>query len=236
MLLSVDNIETCYGKIRALEGVSLEIENGEVIALLGSNGSGKSTVLKAISGLIHPTKGQIIFEGKRIEGLESAKVMRNGISLVPENRQVFPELTVKENLQMGAFVRRDKEGIKRDKEKALKYFPILSERLNQHAGTLSGGEQQMLAIGRSLMSKPKLLLTDEPSLGLAPLVCKEIYRILGELNRAEHLSILAVEQNIYLANTIAQKGYILEKGRIVLSGEIQELLEKEEVKLIYVGA
>jgi branched-chain amino acid transport system ATP-binding protein len=235
-LLEIKNIETYYDLVYAIRGASCAVEEGTITAILGNNGAGKSTILKSVMGLIEdqPEKGAIEFQGKRIDGRETEEIVRLGISLVPEGREVFEELSVRENLLMGAYTRRDKNGIEADFERVYHLFPVLKDRLNQWAGTLSGGEQQMLAIGRALMSRPKLLLMDEPSLGLSPLLVKEIFRIIRTLN-AEGVTILLVEQNARMALGIAHTGLILENGRFVMKGPACDLIEDKDVKEFYMG-
>ena len=235
-MLKLSNIEVLYGKIMAVRGVSLKVEEGEIVTLLGSNGAGKSTVLKSILGLIEdqPEKGRISFLDEQIHRRDTEDIVRRGISLVPEGREVFPELTVRENLQMGAFTRSDKKEIAKDLARVFELFPVLQNRAKQDAGTLSGGEQQMLAIGRGLMARPKLLMLDEPSLGLAPALVKQIFEILLEINR-EGTTILLVEQNTAGALKIAHRGYVMETGRIVLSGTSKELAENKDVREFYLG-
>jgi len=235
-LLEIKNIETFYGLIYALRGVSLTVDEGTVTAILGNNGAGKSTILKTAMGLLddQPDKGTIEFLGKRIDGKDAEVIVRRGISYVPEGREVFEELTVLENLSMGAYIRRDRAGIKRDVEKILGYFPVLKERQGQWAGTLSGGEQQMLAMGRALMSRPKLLFLDEPSLGLSPILVKEIFKIIQTINK-QGMTILLVEQNARMALSISDMGLILENGRFVMKGKSQELMEDRDVKEFYMG-
>jgi branched-chain amino acid transport system ATP-binding protein len=235
-LLEVSNIETLYGKITALKGVSISVREGDIVTILGANGAGKTTVLKTIIGLLddQPEKGKIVFKGKNIERKKADHVVSLGISYVPEGREVFPELTVKENLKMGSYIRSDKEEIAKDYERVIRYFPILEEREKQLAGTLSGGEQQMLAIARGLMSRPKLLMLDEPSLGLAPILVKEIFNIIKTINE-EGTTILLVEQNANMALKVADFGYVLETGRIVLSDNSENLMENEDVKEFYLG-
>ncbi|MDH5561511.1 MAG: ABC transporter ATP-binding protein [Deltaproteobacteria bacterium] len=235
-ILSVHNIETYYDLIYAVRGVSFSLTEGEITTILGTNGAGKSTILKTIMGLIddQPEKGVIQFEGKKINHKDTEKIVKMGISYVPEGRQVFEELTVMENLQMGAYLRRDRGGINKDIQRIYDYFPILKEREKQWAGTLSGGEQQMLAISRALMSKPKLLFLDEPSLGLSPLLVKEIFEIIKLINQ-EGVTILLVEQNANMALGIAKKGLILESGRFVLNGSSKELLKNKDVQEFYLG-
>ncbi len=235
-MFDIKNIETFYGLIYALRGVSLTVEEGTITAILGNNGAGKSTILKTAMGLLddQPDKGTIEFLGKRIDGKDPEVIVRRGISYVPEGREVFEELTVRENLMMGAYIRRDRAGIKGDVEKILGYFPVLKERQGQWAGTLSGGEQQMLAMGRALMSRPKLLFLDEPSLGLSPLLVKEIFKIIHTINK-EGMTILLVEQNARMALSISHMGLILENGRFVMKGKSQELMEDRDVKEFYMG-
>lgn len=235
-LLRVKNIEVFYRIIMAVRGVSLEVEEGTIVAVLGANGAGKSTILKTIMGLLddQPDKGTIEFQGKRIDGRDTEAIVNMGISCVPEGREVFPELTVRENLAMGAYMRRDRESVKGDYQRVVGYFPVLEERKGQLAGYLSGGEQQMLAIGRGLMARPTLLMLDEPSLGLAPLLVREIFGIIRKINQ-EGTTILLVEQNAKMALTIAGYGYVLETGRIVLSDTPQALMENEDVKEFYLG-
>lgn len=234
--LKVTNIETLYDKITALKGISISVEKGSIVTILGANGAGKTTVLKTIMGLLEdqPEKGKIIFDGKSIERKKAENLVSLGISYVPEGREVFPELTVKENLKMGSYTRKDKKGITEDYERMIGYFPVLGERRKQLAGTLSGGEQQMLAIARGLMSRPKLLMLDEPSLGLAPILVGEIFDIIKEINK-EGVTILLVEQNANLALQIADYGYVLETGRIVLSDNCKNLMENEDVQEFYLG-
>jgi len=234
-VLKVRDIYTAFGPIMALRGISLEVPEGSIVALLGANGAGKSTTLRTISGLVHPVKGNIDFLGRSIEKRSPEEVVEMGISQVPEGRQIFFELTVLENLQLGSYVRRDRQGIRKDLERIFQYFPILGERRKQMAGTLSGGEQQMLAIGRAVMARPRLLLLDEPSLGLAPIIVQDIFEIIKVLNQNEGLTILLVEQNARLALGIAQYGYVLETGRVVLEDSGDNLRKDEDVRRSYLG-
>lgn len=234
-LLKVNNIESYYGPIVAIRGVSLEVREGDIVTILGANGAGKSTILKTISGVMDPEKGSIEFMGKRIERMEPHQVVRLGISHVPEGREIFPDLSVKENLIMGSYLRQDRDGIREDLHTVFQYFPVLQERNSQIAGSLSGGEQQMLAISRALMARPKLLLMDEPSLGLSPILVKEIFDIIKRINQEQKTTILLVEQNARMALNLAHFGYILEVGRIVLANKCQELLENEDIKEFYLG-
>jgi branched-chain amino acid transport system ATP-binding protein len=235
-LLEIKNIETFYRLIYALRGVSLSLEEGTVTAILGNNGAGKSTVLKTVMGLIEdqPDKGSIEFMGKRIDRKDPEQIVRFGISYVPEGREIFDELTVRENLLMGAYTRRDRAGIKQDFKRMYGYFSVLEQREGQLAGTLSGGEQQMLAIGRALMNGPKLLFLDEPSLGLSPILVKEIFAIIKRINE-EGITVLLVEQNARMALKIAHFGLILENGRFVMKGKAKDLLEDEDVREFYLG-
>jgi branched-chain amino acid transport system ATP-binding protein len=233
-MLKVEGINVFYGNIQAIRDVSLEINEGEIVTLIGANGAGKSTLLKTISGLLKPKHGKIEYEGKSIAGKAAQTIVKQGISHVPEGRRVFANMTVEENLQLGAYLRKDKDGIKQDLQKVYELFPRLLERLKQQAGTLSGGEQQMLAMGRALMAKPRLLLLDEPSMGLAPLLVKTIFRIIEEINQTG-TTILLVEQNANLALSIADRAYVVETGRIVLSGNAEELTASEQIKMAYLG-
>lgn len=233
-LLEVNEIEAYYGRVCALHSVSLEVREGSVVALLGSNGAGKTTTLRVISGLVKPTRGFVEFDGQRIGRLSPDQLVRAGMAHVPEGRQLFPDLTVRENLRMGAYTRRDTRSVELDMHRVFNYFPRLGERLGQHAGTLSGGEQQMLAIGRALMSKPRLLLLDEPSLGLAPFLVKEIFRIISEI-RATGTTVVLVEQNAHMALKIADYAYLLATGRVVLSNTSAALRQREEVRRAYLG-
>lgn len=233
-MLNINNIDVFYGNIQALRGMSLEVNEGEIVTLIGANGAGKSTLLKTISGLLKPKQGDIVFDGKSIVGKQAQSIVKLGLSHVPEGRRVFANMSVEENLQLGAFLRRDKQGIKQDMEKVYELFPRLLERQKQLSGTLSGGEQQMLAMGRALMAKPKLLLLDEPSMGLAPLLVKQIFSIIEEINKSG-TTILLVEQNANLALSIANRAYVVETGRIVLSGDAKELTSSEEIKNAYLG-
>jgi len=236
-MLSIKNIETWYDLIRALHGISFEIKQGDIVALLGSNGAGKTTTLKTIMRLLdddQPEKGSIEFMGKRIDRLDTEEIVRLGISYVPEGREVFPELTVMENILMGAYTRSDRKGVSQDIEAMLKLFPILSQRRNQEAGHLSGGEQQMLAIARALMSRPKLLLPDEPSLGLSPLLTKEIFTIIQDINK-KGVTILLVEQNVNMSLKYSTFAFLMENGRIVRADKPEVLREDEDVKEFYLG-
>ena len=233
-MLKVENLVVSYGGIEALKGISLEVPEGKIVTLIGANGAGKSTLLRSIIGLVKPGQGKITYEEKDITGLNPQKIVQTGITLVPEGRRVFPNLTVLENLKIGAYLRNDKEGIEKDIRWIYDLFPRLEERSWQMAGTLSGGEQQMLAMARALMSRPKLLLLDEPSMGLAPLLVKEIFNIIKEIN-ASGTTVLLVEQNANMALSIADKAYVLETGRITLSGTAAELASSEEVRKAYLG-
>ncbi|MBW1998325.1 MAG: ABC transporter ATP-binding protein [Deltaproteobacteria bacterium] len=235
-LLEIKNIETYYGLIYALRGVSLSIDEGTITAILGNNGAGKSTILKTVMGLIEdqPDKGTIEFMGERVDGKDTEWIVRRGIAYVPEGREVFEELSVRENLVMGAYVRKDRSSIKEDFEKIYSYFPVLRARQDQWAGTLSGGEQQMLSIGRALMNRPLLLLLDEPSLGLSPLLLREIFGIIGSIN-ASGTTILLVEQNARMALRVSHFGLILENGRFVLKGRSEDLMEDKDVQEFFMG-
>jgi len=233
-LLSVKNASVYFGKVSGIKDVSIDVEEGQIVALIGANGAGKSTTLRAISGLKQPSKGEIWFKGERIDHLSPEEITMRGIAHVPEGRRVFPFMTVKENLEMGAFTRKDKGGIARDLESVFKHFPRLRERLTQAAGTMSGGEQQMLAMGRALMSDPKVVLMDEPSLGLSPILCQEIAKIIKEIH-AEGRTVVLVEQNARLALSLAQKGYVLETGSVVLEDDAKALLENDKVQETYLG-
>ena len=233
-LLSVKDIHTFYGSIQALRGITLEVSRGEIVTLIGSNGAGKSTTLKTISGLLRPRQGEIVFDGRRIDRLEPHTIVKRGICHAPEGRRVFPALTVSENLEMGAFARRDRAGIARDRERVLTLFPRLRERFRQRAGTLSGGEQQMLAIGRALMSAPQVLLLDEPSMGLAPVLVDTIFDAIREINQ-QGTTIVLVEQNAQLALSLAARGYVLQTGTIVLQDTAENLLANPEVRAAYLG-
>lgn len=233
-MLKVEDINVYYGAIHAIKGISLEVNDGEIVALIGSNGAGKSTTLRTISGLMKPKTGRIMYDGEDITGVPAHKIVGKGLCQVPEGRHVFANMTVMENLELGAYLRTDKEGIAKDMEMVFEKFPRLLERKDQLSGTLSGGEQQMLAMARALMSRPKLLLLDEPSMGLAPLLIKEIFNIIKEIN-AGGTTVLLVEQNANMALSIADKAYVLETGRITLSGTAAELASSEEVRKAYLG-
>ncbi len=233
-ILSVSGIETFYGPIQAIRGISLQVAPKQIVTVLGANGAGKTTVLRTISGVLAPGRGQIVFEGRDITGLTPDQVVRLGICHVPEGREMFQLLTVRENLMMGAYTRRDRE-VGRDLELCYTYFPVLQERSNQRAGLLSGGQQQMLAISRALMGRPRLLLLDEPSLGLAPLLVTQIFEIIRRINREQGVAILVVEQNAHVALDTADYGYVIEVGRIVMQDDCARLLEREDIKEFYLG-
>jgi branched-chain amino acid transport system ATP-binding protein len=234
-LLDVTGIETFYGPIQAIRGVSLHVAQGQIVTVLGANGAGKTTVLRTISGVLDPERGQVRFEDRDIAHLPPDRVMRLGICHVPEGREVFPFLTVYENLLMGAYSRHDKDAVHHDLELCYTYFPVLKERSAQRAGLLSGGEQQMLAISRALMGRPKLLLLDEPSLGLSPLLVTQIFRIIRRINDEQGVAILLVEQNAHMALQTAQFGYVLEVGRIVLADDCAKLMQTDAIKEFYLG-
>ena len=234
-MLEINDLKVSYGVIPALKGISFQVAEGEIVALIGANGAGKTTALHTISGLIRPVSGTITFCGQEITDKPAHKIVEMGISHVPEGRGIFPELTVSENLGLGAYLRSDKEEIRKDLEGVYRVFPVLNERLEQSAGTLSGGEQQMLAIGRALMARPKLLLLDEPSMGLAPLVVEEIFRTIKRINKKDSTTILLVEQNAQMALAVSHKAYVLETGEIAVSGTSGELRENDTVRQAYLG-
>ncbi len=234
-LLEVSNIETYYGPIMAIRGVSFAVPAGSIVTILGANGAGKTTILKTVCGVMDPQKGTVSFAGREIQRMDPDRVMRLGLSHVPEGREVFPFLTVRENLQMGAYIRRDPDGVAHDLDIVYGYFPALKARADQRAGQLSGGEQQMLAISRALMSRPRMMLLDEPSLGLSPKLVKDIFEIIQRINREQGVSVLLVEQNALMAMKTADYGYVLEVGRIVMEDSCARLLEKEDIKEFYLG-
>ena len=233
-MLKIENIKVKYDTIPVIKGVSLEVREGELVALIGANGAGKSTILKTISGLMRPSEGSVIFQGRDITKASPDEIVRMGVVHVPEGRQIFSRMTIYENLRLGAFLRRDKEENKKNMEYVFSMFPILKERMKQSAGTLSGGEQQMLAIGRAVMSSPKLLLLDEPSMGLSPIMTEQVFSVLGKL-KEDGITMLLVEQNAFEALEISDRAYILETGNITLSGESAELIKDPAVKRAYLG-
>ncbi len=234
-LLEVNNVETYYGPIMAIRGVSFAVPRGAIVTILGANGAGKTTILKTVSGVMDPQKGSVAFDGRPIHGMDPDRVMRLGLSHVPEGREVFPFLSVRENLRMGAYTRGDAEGVARDIEMVYDYFPVLRARAEQRAGQLSGGEQQMLAISRALMARPKMMLLDEPSLGLSPKLVKDIFEIIGRINKEHGVTVLLVEQNANMALHLADYGYVLEVGRIVMEDTCARLVEKDDIKEFYLG-
>ncbi len=234
-MLSVENISAGYGGILAINEVNIEVQPGEVVVLIGANGAGKSTLLRTISGALKPKQGQILYQDHKIDGAKPHRIVKLGVVQIPEGRGILSRMTVKENLEMGAYLRADKNGIAQDLDQVFEKFPRLKERLDQNAGTLSGGEQQMLAIGRALMARPQLLLMDEPSLGLAPVLVEFIMETIQELRARDNYTILLVEQNANQALTVADRGYVMETGRIVLEGESQALRDNEEVQKAYLG-
>ncbi len=234
-ILSIRNIESFYGPIMAIRGVSLDVHPGKIVSILGANGAGKTTLMKTVSGVMDPEKGTITFDGEEIQGLEPHKIVQKGIVHVPEGREVFPLLTVNENLSLGAYTLHDKAQIERDREMVFSYFPVLKERRNQEAGTLSGGQQQMLAIGRGLMANPRIMLLDEPSLGLSPLLVQEIFGILRRLNDEQNMTMMLVEQNANAALELADHGYVMEVGRIVMDGPADVLMRSEDIQNFYLG-
>ncbi len=235
LVLDVKNLESFYGPIMAIRGVSVEVRKGQVVTVLGANGAGKTTLLKTISGVMNPEKGEIFYQADNIAGAEPDRVVRAGIAHVPEGREVFPLLSVEENLMMGAYVRSDTAEIASDREMVYSYFPILKERKSQAAGTLSGGQQQMLAIGRGLMARPAVMLLDEPSLGLSPLLVKEIFAIIRRLNKEQNVTMMLVEQNAKVALEVADYGYVMELGRIVMAGDAKKLMESKDIQEFYLG-
>lgn len=234
-ILKIDNLESFYGPIMAIRGVSLEVHKGQIVTVLGANGAGKTTLLKTISGIMDPEKGSISLDGEFIQGLEPDKVVGKGVTHVPEGRELFPLLSVEDNLMMGAYTRSDTAGIAQDLEIVYEYFPILCDRRGQEAGTLSGGQQQMVAIGRGLMARPKIMLLDEPSLGLSPLLVKEIFVIVKRLNVEQGVTMILVEQNAKVALDLAHYGYVMELGRIVMDGEAEKLAASKDIQEFYLG-
>jgi branched-chain amino acid transport system ATP-binding protein len=233
-LLEIDDIHVFYDKIQALKGVSISVDEGRIVTLVGGNGAGKSTTLKTVSGLLHPRRGEVRLEGKRLSAMKAHEIAGIGVVHVPEGRRIFAKLTVRENLEMGAFTRKDRAGISEDKEKMVKLFPRLKERWNQQAGTLSGGEQQMVATARALMARPRALLMDEPSMGLSPMMVESVFETIRTINE-QGVTVLLVEQNALLALSIADYGYVMESGKIILSGKGSELLDDERVQRAYLG-
>ena len=234
-LLDVSNVETYYGPIMAVRGISFAVPRGSIVTILGANGAGKTTILKTVSGVMDPQKGTVTFDGRQIQGMDPDKVVRLGLSHVPEGREVFPFLSVRENLTMGAYARKDAGAVAQDVEMVYDYFPLLRTRAEQRAGSLSGGEQQMLAISRALMARPKMMLLDEPSLGLSPKLVKDIFEIIVRINKERGVTVLLVEQNANMALHTADFGYVLEVGRIVMEGACARLLEKDDIKEFYLG-
>lgn len=234
-MLKIQNIQTYYGNIQALKDVSIEIKEGEIVALIGANGAGKTTTLMSICGITPPRSGQILLDGDSIQGVSAEKIVQKGIVQVPEGRRIFPDLTVQENLEMGAFLRKNKRLIQQDMNYVMNLFPILEKRRNQLGGTLSGGEQQMLAISRALMARPRVLLLDEPSLGLAPLIIKQIFEIIRQINKESNTTIFLVEQNANQALKLADRGYVMENGRITLVDSADNLLSNDDVRKAYLG-
>ena len=234
-LLRVKNLESYYGPIMAIRGASLDVTEGQIVSVLGANGAGKTTLMKTISGVMSPEKGEVLLDGEPIQGLEPDRIVKKHVIHVPEGREIFPLLSVAENLQMGAYTRADRQNIATDLDMVFSYFPILKERYQQRAGTLSGGQQQMLAIGRGLMAKPRLMLLDEPSLGLSPLLTQEIFAIVRRLNREQKVTIMLVEQNAKAALDIADFGYVMELGRIVMAGEAERLRNSKDIQTFYLG-
>ncbi len=234
-MLELSAVNTFYGRIQALKDVSIRVSAGEIITLIGANGAGKTTTLMSVSGIVRPASGAIMFEDRNLNEVEPDQIVAAGISHVPEGRRIFPYLTVQENLDLGAYLRRDRAAVRTDLEYVFELFPILSQRRHQPGGTLSGGEQQMLAISRALMARPRLLLLDEPSLGLAPLIVQQIFEILGQINRENGTTIFLVEQNAYMALRVAHRGYVMENGSIVLTDDSTVLLENAQVKSAYLG-
>jgi branched-chain amino acid transport system ATP-binding protein len=235
VILALSNVESSYGPIKAIRGVSLKVKRGEIVTVLGSNGAGKSTILKTISGIMDPRRGTVLYQGESITAMDPSLIVRRGLSHVPEGREVFPLLTVRDNLLMGAFTRHDRDAVAHDIEAAYAYFPILRERATQDAGLLSGGQQQMLAISRALMAAPQLILLDEPSLGLSPKLTREIFEIVVRINRERGTTMLLVEQNANMALNVADHGYVLETGRIVLEDSCERLRQKDDIKEFYLG-
>lgn len=233
-MLKVENLQVYYGGIHALKGISLEVNQGEIVTLIGANGAGKSTTLRTISGLLHAKEGKVAFKGEEINNVPAHHIVARGLCHVPEGRKIFSELSVRDNLEMGAYLRKDKDGIKEDMERVFNLFPRLYERQKQMGGTLSGGEQQMLAIGRAILSKPELLLMDEPSMGLAPLLVQEIFEIIKRINK-EGTTILLIEQNANMALSIADRAYVMETGNIVLQGSAKDISNNEAVRKAYLG-
>jgi branched-chain amino acid transport system ATP-binding protein len=233
-MLKIENLEVAYGNIKAIKGISLEVNQGEIVTLIGSNGAGKSTTLRAISGILKPRTGSITFNGERIDGVEGHEIVAKGICQSPEGRRIFPKMTVDENLDLGAFLRNDKQEIANDRQRVLELFPKLQERIDQKAGTMSGGEQQMLAVGRALMGSPKLLLLDEPSMGLAPVLVEMIFETIEKINK-QGTTILLVEQNARAALNGADRAYVLESGSIKMSGKAKDLISNDEVTKAYLG-
>ena len=233
-MLKIENLEVAYGNIKAIKGISLEVNQGEIVTLIGSNGAGKSTTLRAISGILKARAGRIIFENEEIQGKEGHEIVKMGICQSPEGRRIFPRMSVDENLDLGAFLRTDKAGIAADRERVLDLFPRLKERINQKAGTMSGGEQQMLAVGRALMGSPKLLLMDEPSMGLAPVLVQMIFETITKINK-QGTTVLLVEQNALAALKVADRAYVLESGTIKMSGKAKDLISNNEVTKAYLG-